>query len=185
MKKEKKPLTVAQKQLRYRFVEKSTFVSEFAAITTPYIIMGAVNFDEWFKTTDGWKIGLGGSLAIALMCISIFVINKKKEDTDSKVGGYVTLLIGWLAVAFIFLLLANIMHEIATIMFFGAIGIASALGLDVVSKNFKAKADLYKEAMEQAKKEYVKEKAKEDVAKEIDSELNPEKKTVKIKVVSK
>ena len=182
-KKEKKPLTASQKQRKYRIIEKSLFGGEFVAISTPYIIMGAINFDEWFKTTDGWKIGLGGSLAIALMCLCVFVISKRKEDKkddkDSITGGYVTLLMGWLAVAFIFLLLANIMHDIATIMFFGAIGIASALGLEITSKHFKTKADLYKEVIKEIKKESAKEEAKREIMKEVEEEEKVEVRIVK------
>lgn len=169
-KKEKKPLKASQKQKLYRVVEKSAFVGEFVSITTPYIIMGAINFDEWFKSTEGWKVGLGGSLAIALMCICIFVITKKKEDKDSVTGGYITLLLVWLATAFIFLLLANIMHEIATIMFFGAIGIAGALGLEITSKKFKYKADMYKDVIQEVRKESAKEEARKEIMKEVEEE---------------
>lgn len=169
-KKVKKPLKASQKQRRYRVAQKATFVGEFASIGTPYIIMGAINFDEWFKTTDGWRVGLGGSLAIALMCLCIFAISKKKEDKDSATGGYITLLLGWLAVAFIFLLLANIMHQIAEIMFFGAIGIAGALGLEVTSKKFGEKADMYQEALKEVKKESAKEEARREIMREVEEE---------------
>lgn len=162
-KKEKKPLNSFQKKTKYRLLEKAVWSGEFVSITTPYIIMGAINFDEWFRTTEGWKVGLGGSLAIALMCLAVFAITKKKEDKDSKTGGYVTLLLCWLAVAFIFLLLANIMHDIASIMFFGAIGIGGALGLDITSKKFAEKANLYEEAIKEVKKDIVKEEVKKDL----------------------
>ena len=175
-KKVKKPLTASQKQRRYRLAQKSAFVGEFVSIGTPYIIMGAINFDEWFKTTDGWRVGLGGSLAIALMCIAVFAISKKKEDKDSVTGGYVSLLLGWLAVAFIFLLLANIMNDIATIMFFGAIGIAGALGLEVTSKKFGEKADLYKEALKKVKGEAVEDEVRKEIFKEVEKEKKEEEK---------
>lgn len=173
-KKVKKPLKASQKQRRYRVLEKSLFFGEFVSIGTPYIIMGAINFDEWFKTTEGWKVGLGGALAMALMCIAVFAITKKKEDADSRTGGYITLLLGWLAVAFIFLLLANIMHDIATIMFFGAIGIAGALGLDVTSKKFGEKANIYEEAIKKVKKEVVEQDAEKEFLRQIKEELEQE-----------
>ena len=176
--KEKKSLTPYQKKRRYRAIEKSAFAGEFVSMVTPYIIMGAINFDEWFRTTDGWRVGLGGSLVIALMCICVFVITKKKEDTDSKTGGYVTLLLGWLAVAFIFLLLANIMYDIASIMFFGAIGIAGALGLDVTSKKFKVKADMYEEALKKVTNENVEDEVRKSIEKEVQE-------TVKIRITNK
>lgn len=166
-----KKLTATQKQKKYRAIEKATFVGEFVSVGTPYIVMGAINFDEWFKVQDGWKIGLGGALAMALMCLAVFIITKKKEDNDSKTGGYITLLLGWLAVAFIFVLLANILYQIATIMFFGAIGIAGALGLEIVSNNYGAKAELYLQAIKEAKLE----SAKQDAYKQIQNEVMEEK----------
>lgn len=169
-KKVKKPLKASQKQIRYRVGEKIAFGSEFIAIGTPYIIMGAINYDEWFRTTEGWKVGLGGALALALMFICVFIITKKKDDNKATTGGYISLLMGWLAVAFVFLLLANIMHDIASIMFFGAIGIASALGLDITSKKLKEKADLYQEAIKEVRKDSAKEEARQEIIKEVEKE---------------
>ena len=161
-KKVKKSLTASQKQRRYRIIQKATFGGEFVSIATPYVVMGAINFDEWFKTTEGWKVGLGGSLAMALLSIAVLSITKTKEDKDAKTGGYVTLLLGWLAVAFVFLLLANIMNQIATIMFFGAIGIGGALGLEITSKHYGELADTYKDTKKEVRKETIKEEIKEE-----------------------
>lgn len=172
----KKTLTATQKQKKYRIIEKSAFVGEFVSVATPYVVMGAINFDEWFKTSEGWKVGLGGAMALALMGLIVFIITKKKEDSDSKTGGYITLLIGWLAVAFIFLLLANIIHQIATIMFFGAIGIAGALGLEIVSKKYGDKADLYLQAIKEVRGQVAKDDAYKEIQKEVAEE---EKKNVR------
>lgn len=162
----KKILTATQKRNRYKVISKASFVGEFVSVGTPYIVMGAINYDEWFRGTEGWKVGVGGAIALALMGLAVFIITKKKEDTDSKTGGYITLLLGWLATAFVFLLLANIMHDIASIMFFGAIGIAGALGLEIVHKNYNDKANLYTQALQEYKIESVKnevyEQAKRD-----------------------
>lgn len=173
-KKVKKQLKVSQKQFRYRVAEKFTFFGEFLAIGLPYVIMAVVNFDEWFATTDGWKVGLGGSMALALMFICVFEITKKKDDKKSRTGGYVTLLMGWLAAAFVLSLLANIMHDIASIMFFGAIGIAGALGLDLTSKKFGEEAEFYKEVIREARKENAKEKARKEIIKEVNEEMEQE-----------
>lgn len=166
----KKQLTATQKQKKYRIIEKSAFVGEFVSVGTPYIVMGAINYEEWFKVTDGWKVGLGGAIALALMGLAIFIITKKKEDNDSKTGGYITLLLGWLATAFVFLLLANIMHQIASIMFFGAIGIAGALGLEIVHKTYEDKANMYKKAILEAKVDVAKQDAYKEIIKEVEEE---------------
>ena len=165
-KKVKKSLTASQKQRRYRLVEKISIGGEFVSVGAPYLIMGAVNFDDWFVRTGGWKVALGGALGMAMMSIAVLAIAKGKEN-KSKTGGYITLLLSWLAVATMFVLLREIMDQIAQIMYFGAIGIAGALGLEINSKNFKAKADLIQESRSNVTKEKYEEEIKqEDLAKE-------------------
>ena len=173
----KKTLTATQKRNRYKVISKASFVGEFVSVGTPYIVMGAINYDEWFIGTEGWKVGVGGAIALALMGLAVFIITKKKEDNDSKTGGYITLLLGWLATAFVFLLLANIMHDIASIMFFGAIGIAGALGLEIVHKTYDDKANLYTKALQEYKVEQVKNDVFEQAKK--DAELESKKRDVK------
>ena len=95
------------------------------------------------------------------------IFAKKKEDNDSKTGGYITLLLGWLATAFVFLLLANIMHQIASIMFFGAIGIAGALGLDIVSNKYDEKAELYELAIKKVRGESIENEVRKQIEREV------------------
>ena len=162
MAKNKKELTSAQKQRRYRLAEKLTEYSEYPVVALPYLIMGAVNFDKWFKTTEGWKVGLGGALAIGLMCVVWYSIIKKKDTETSKTGGMVKLLIGFLAVAFILMLLANIIMQIGQIMLFGALGIAGALGLEITSNHFQQLADEYKEELKHQRKEQIRKEVQKD-----------------------
>lgn len=161
----KKPLTAKQKQNKYRALQYSTFVGEFVSIILPFVIMGAVNYEDWFVSESGWKVGLGGTLALALLGIAVLLVTKKKED-EKITSGYIALIIGWFAVAFIFVLLASIIEQIAMIMFFGGIGILGAFGLDMTSKNFKAKADLYKSAIEKAKTENLEDELKQEFKKD-------------------
>ena len=161
----KKPLTAKQKQNKYRALQYSTFVGEFVSIILPFVIMGAVNYEDWFVSESGWKVGLGGTLALALLGIAVLLVTKKKED-EKITSGYITLIIGWFAVAFIFVLLADIIEQIAMIMFFGGIGILGAFGLDMTSKNFKAKADLYKNAIAKAKTENLEDELKQEFKKD-------------------
>lgn len=170
-----KKLTTRQKQKKYRALQYTCVGGEFISVLTPFIILGAVNADEWFKSSDGWKVGLGGALALALMGIAVFLVTYKKEKDNKVTNGWITLIVGWFAVTFVFILLANIMDQIATIMLFGGIGLCGAFGLDLVSKSFKTKADLYKEAIG----EVTKDKLKEQIAQEVEEE----KRKVKIKVV--
>ena len=159
---EKKKLTIKQKKNRARACQYLAFGGEFVSILTPFITLGIVNYKEWFTTEEGWKVGLGGTLALALMGIAVFIVTKKKED-EKITGGYITLIVGWFAVAFIFMLLASIMEQITTIMMFGGLGLLGAFGLDIASHNFKDKADLYKKTIQAAKENVVKQQVEEDL----------------------
>lgn len=160
---EKKPLTATQKKNKYRALQYVTFGSEFLSIITPFIAMGIVNHEEWFYQEDGWKIGLGGSLALALMGIAVFLVSKKKEENSKVTNGYISLIVGWFAVAFIFMLLADIMSQMSMIMLFGGIGLCGAFGLDIASKDFKAKADAYKEVIKKAKQNVIQQEVEKDL----------------------
>lgn len=161
----KKNLTVKQKQKKYRALQYTTFGSEFVSIFTPFIVMGAINFDEWFTVESGWKVGLGGSMALALLGIATLLITKKKEN-NSITDGYITLIVGWFATAFIFGLLATIMDQIATIMMWGGVGLLGAFGLNQTSLNFKKKADTYKSVLGEVAKDDLKEQAKKELERE-------------------
>ena len=158
----KKQLSAKQKQTKYRALQYSTFVAEFISILTPFIIMGAVNYEDWFISESGWKVGLGGTLALALLGIAVLLVTKKKED-EKITSGYITLVIGWFAVAFIFMLLASIMEQITTILFFGVIVILGAFGLDMTSNNFKSKADMYKETIQKANQDVLKRQVESEI----------------------
>lgn len=159
---EKKKLTVKQKKNKYRALQYTTFVGEYVSMFTPFIVMGIVNRDEWFTTEEGWKVGLGGTLALALLGIASFLLTKKKENKEIT-NGFITLIVGWFAVAFVFMLLASILEQITTIMMFGGIGLLGAFGLDIANTNFKKKADLYKQTILDAKKNVLKQEFEEEI----------------------
>lgn len=163
MKKEKKPLTLKQKQHKERVAQWSLFAGEFAVLPVPFAAMAVANHDEWFlDNPNGWKIGLGGGIALALMAIMMFLVSAKKENKELT-GGYVALIIGWYAFAFVAMLLSEIMYEIYKIMMIGGTGMLAAFGLDSMSKIYKKKADKHKEAMMQAEKEIDVEQAKQEI----------------------
>lgn len=163
--KKKKVLTASQKQKKYRTLQWVCFGGEIVSIMTPFIILGIVNYEEWFVSEQGWKIGLGGSLALALLGIALFLFTKKKED-NSITNGWITMIIGWFAITFIFYLLASIINQISTIMFFGGLGLLGAFGLDMLSKKQKEKADAYKDALSEVKRETMIDEARKEVQKE-------------------
>lgn len=171
-KKPKKPLTASQEKRKYRALQYTLFGSEFLSIFSPYIVIGAVNFDEYFVyNPEGWKVGTGGTIAMALMGMTIWLIGKKKDDDNPKTSGLLTLGLGWLAIGFVFFMLSSILGDIAMIMICGALGIFGALGLNVASQNMKEKADLYDEAIKEVTKDTIKDKVKDDIQKKVKEEF--------------
>lgn len=161
----KKERTIKQQRNRERRIQYALFAGEFAAIPVPFVTMCIVNHEEWFvQNPDSWKIGLGGAIAIALMSIATFLVSAKKENKELT-GGYIALILGWYALAFVALLLSKILSEIYNIMFIGGTGMIGAFGLDMGSKAFKKKADEHQVAMIEAKKDLDKEQAKEEMIK--------------------
>lgn len=163
--KAKNSVNSKDKERKYRVLQYTFFGGEFLSILAPFVTMGIINFDEWFMTEEGWKVGLGGTLALALLGMAVFLFTKKKEDSTIT-NGYITLILGWFAVTFIFMLLASLMEQISTIMFFGGLGLLGAFGLDLGSKDMKKKADLYKEV----RAEVYHDTLKDDIKREVEEE---------------
>ena len=158
---EKKPLTLKQKQTKYRALQYTTFVGKYLALLTPFIVMGCVNAQDWFYQEEGWKVGLGGTLALALLGI-IMTLVTKDETRDNKNLGKIALVMGWFTATFIIILFEDILNQMATIMIFGSIGLCAAVGIDFANKDFKTKADLYKTTLVEGKKEILKEQVKKE-----------------------
>ena len=163
MEHKKKQLTTTQKKNKYRALQYTTLGGEYVAIATPFGVMSIVNKDTWFPQDTGWKTGLGFTLACTLLFLIVSSISFETEKLNNRKGKYVKLLIGIVLSAFIFILLRDIMNEIANILWFAALGIASALGLEIFSAEFKAKADFYKDAISEARKGQAVEQAKEEI----------------------
>ncbi len=159
----KKQKTIKQQKNRERAIQYSLFAGQFAVLPIPFAAMAIANREEWFiSNPDGWKIGLGGSIAIALMAIMTFLISAKKKNKELT-GGYVAMIIGWYVFAFVAMLLSEIMYEIYKVMMIGGSGMLAAFGLDTASKVYKKKADKHKEAMLEAEKQLDTEQAKEEI----------------------
>jgi len=160
-----KKKSVKSQKNKYMAIEYGCFAGEFVAVAAPFVAIGIANYDKYFIQYDGTKMSIAFFMAMAVMGMAIFLISKKKLENS-----YVTLLIGWAVMAFVFQMLGQMILDLATIMWFGLIGLGAAYGLELGSKAAKKKKESIKEAMKQADKEDLVEQYKE------------EKKTVKVKV---
>lgn len=163
--KAKEPELVRQKK-KYRKIQYTLFGSQFISILTPYIVLGGVYFDEWFvQNPDGWKIGIGGMMGMAMAGLAYTVVIKNKDKANNWTNGYLTLLLTWTMTAVILFMLSSIIEELAFVMLCGSAGLAGGLGLDIGSKKVKEKADAYQKVidelgMEKLKKDYIEEARK-------------------------
>lgn len=178
--KEKKPLTTKQKQTRHRAAEVGLFAGMGVSVVTPTIIMGCLNFQEWFGNSQGWRVGLGGTLAMAVLAFAIAIVTIKKEKELNLTNGWIIILVLVAALAAIVKLLENIYHEIFTLMVWTLAGLVGAFVCDTEAMKQKEKADAYKNARKKAKQESIEEKAKKEVEEE---ERAAEEKRIKIKIV--
>lgn len=162
MEKTKKKLTIKQKQKRYNTLSKVCLGGQYLSIITPFIILGAVNFESWFMNDSGWRVGVGGAIALALMSIATALITKKKEDESKITNGYIYLVITWYAIGFILVLLESVLHDIAQIMFIGGTGLLGALGLNIEGNILKEKSNTLKEIIGETEKDAFREQAKKE-----------------------
>lgn len=163
----KKKITVKQKQKQYRALQYSCIGGEFASILAPFITLGIVYHDEWFPDpTSSFKVGLGGALGMALMGLAVWLVTKKKEKELNVTNGWITLIVGWFAVAFIFFLFQSLLNQMFEIMLWGGLGLLGAFGFDIGSKNAKTKAELYKEAINKYTKDTLVDDIKNEVLRE-------------------
>ena len=157
--KEKKKKSPTQKKHQYKALQYTCFGGEFASVAAPFVAIGAANYNKYFVEYSGTKMSISFIMAFGVMGFAIWGISKKKLNNS-----FVTMMIIWATMAFIFTMMGSLITDLATIMWFGLIGIGSAYGLDIASKKFEAKAKQIDEGINEAKKEEIKEDFKEEQA---------------------
>lgn len=145
-----KERTPKENKKHYKRISRLCFGGEFVSVITPFVIMGIVNYNEYFIEYDGTKMSLAAALAFGTMGMAIWLVSKKKFDSS-----FVTLIIGWAVFDGILFLLGRIINDLAYIMLFGWIGILGAYGLDLGSKAADKKAKKYADGMEQAEQQMI------------------------------
>ena len=167
-------MTVEELKKKYRRWQYGTFFAEFISLIAPYIVLGAINFEDWFMQESGWKVGLGGVLGMALAAIALLLVNKKQSDDMKREAGqnpstavvsyeWIVLILGWIMAIVIIFLIETILHQIVQIMIGGLIGILGACGFDIAHVELKKRANKLSDDIEQAKRELSREQAKQEI----------------------
>lgn len=166
-KKDKKKLTTKQEQAKHRAQEILCYIGMGLGVITPALIYGGINFDEWFvQNPEGYKIGIGAGIGLAVTAVAIFFISQRKEKNLKVTDGWITFIICWFAIGFALKLFGDIITEIANVVLWTGAGLCVAFGLDLTSKSEKRKADAYKTARAKVEQETIEEKAKREVEEE-------------------
>lgn len=160
-KKAKKNRTPTEKKRFYTKVKYATFGGEFLSVITPFLIIGIVKFNDYFVEFDGTRMSIACVLACALMGLTVWLVASKKFENS-----FISLIIGYATVDFIFFLIGKVINDIAWIMLFGLMGLLGSLGLDVASKKADAKIKEIDSAIKEAQKEQTKEEYREEAKKE-------------------
>lgn len=166
----KKNLTTKQEYIKARGLQWGFFGTEILTMLAPFVAIAIVNFEEYFIQVDGYKVGFGFFLALGVAGIIIATVssNKIKEElkTTPYVNSLITLAIVLIIVGVICFLMASILQDLFMICFCGAGGIFGAiLEEKLLVQNFKKKADMLKEVINEVdntskKDKYLEEKEK-------------------------
>lgn len=163
----KKELTPTQKKHKYRTIQYSCFIGEFVAAATPFVAIAIANKDKYFVEFDGARMSIALFMALAVMGFAIWGVAKQNVKNS-----YIAFLVKWAICAFVITMIGQMVMDLATIMWFGLIGLTASFGLDLGSKKAQKLKNKISEAQEQANKEDMVEAIKEE-------------KKIKVKVIKK
>lgn len=135
-------LTSVEKYIRLRNQGYTCKAMKWISILSPYLIIGIVNFEDYFVEADGIKMSLGCVLAAIVAGISI--ANETKEN--KKINGIVLWAIAFALIYFF----QAILQDLLLIVGCGFIGQLVGAGFELGSEMQLEKAKLYRKANIQA-----------------------------------
>lgn len=137
-----KDLTPVEKHVRLRNQGYTCLAMKWVSILSPYLIIGIVNFEEYFQEANGIKMSLGCILAAIVAGIAI--ANETKEN--KKING----LVGWTVAFALTILFQSILQDLVLIVGCGLVGQLVGKGFEIGSEVQLEKANLYKKSNIQA-----------------------------------
>ena len=131
-------LTPVEKYVRLRNQGYTCMAMKWISILSPYLVIGIVNFEEYFQETNGVKMSLGCILAAIVAGVAI--ANETKDN--KKING----LVGWVIAFTLAVLFQSILQDLVLILGCGLVGQLVGKGFEIGSEVQLEKADLYKKA---------------------------------------
>ena len=135
-------------ETKYKKIQNSGYAlkgAKWLSILSPYIIIGAINFEEYFTEVNGVKMSLGCTLALLVAGISIYNETKAKDE-NKRING----IVGWAVALALAYFLQSILNDLVLILGAGLIGQMVGAGFDLGANAQLTKAKLYKESIIQA-----------------------------------
>ena len=154
----KKQKTIKQQANTYRNIKFACLGAEFLSAIAPFVAIGIVNRDKYFVDYNGTQISIAMYLAFAFMGIAIYGISSKKLENT-----YFGFIMKWTIVAIIFTLLGQIITDLATIMWYGLIGLLGSQGFELGAKASATKQKKLLSAIDKAKEDNNIAQAKEEL----------------------
>lgn len=109
-------------------------VGKWMSIITPFIVVGAINFNDYFTEVNGVKVSFGCMLAMLVAGVSIY---NESRNSEKRISG----LVGWaIAIALVWLL-NSILQDLLIILLAGFAGQLVGKGFDIA---YETQNDLYK-----------------------------------------
>ena len=93
----RKQKTPTQLKRKYKNISRLCFGGEFVSVLAPFVTIGIVKYEDYFIQYNGTKMSIAAILAAALMGLATWLVAKKKFENS-----FITLIIGWATVTFIF-----------------------------------------------------------------------------------
>ena len=141
-KKDKKELTSFEKFRKFRKAGYTCLAMKWVSILSPYLIIGADNFEDYFQEASGFKMSVGCILAVTVAGITI--ANEAKEN--KKISG----LAGWIIAFALVVCFQSILQDLVLIVGCGLVGQIAGACFKLGSEINLEKAALYDKANIQA-----------------------------------
>lgn len=140
--------TTLQEYKKYKKLDTTLRVSKYVLPTIPVIVVGGVNWQEWF-VKQGTSLPFGLATMLIAILSSLFAYSKSKNEKEQKVSPffYIGAILAMFGISF--LLLSNILREMGLMFMFAVLGIIGGGLIDQIDTDIvKERKNEYKELVD-------------------------------------
>lgn len=149
--------TPTQTLKRLKKVSRFIFAGEIGSCLAPFVVLTAINFDEYFVQSDAWRTSLSFAMLAGSTVIAICLMTKEKLKMN-----LVSALTGLIVADATFWLLGSLITDLAYILLFVIFGFVGALVLEIKRKKEIEQIDLLNKGIEKAETDMIAEEYKSE-----------------------